>query len=354
MGHLLTNPVADFLRCPVCGTGPLAAKDNALACPACRALYPFDPALGVAALLRPDPLSPTKRDIQNWWGDLYGQLYAATDRELDRDSLDRMLVELEDLFRVRRHLAVVEMPIDALAGQRVLEIGPGGGGHSALFAKKGARVTALDLTPERAASTARKLRLVGDGSGRAYLGDAENLPFADASFDIVYSNGVLHHSESTERGIAEVHRVLRPGGKAVLMLYARHSAVYWANIVPRALFSGQMFGRPEAEWAGRVTEGKPKLGATRNPITRIYSERELRQLLGDFADLRLRKTSFQWDNFAIPKLTQLRRLIRSSLGGKPHPGGVLIYGEPFWPETALEQVLGRFLGFAWNIVATKA
>ena len=68
------------------------------------------------------------------------------------------------------------MPLERLAGKHVLEIGPGGGAHSCLFAKFGAQVTAPDITPPRAASTNRKLKLVGDGSGMAYQGDGENLP----------------------------------------------------------------------------------------------------------------------------------------------------------------------------------
>ncbi len=135
-----------------------------------------------------------KRDIRAWWGDLYRQLYAETDARLTPESLARALDELEDLFRRREHLASVEMPLDALAGQSVLEIGCGGGGHSALFCRKGASVVAVDITSKRAVSAALKLSLLPECDGRAYQADAENLPFRDDSFDIVYSNGVLHPS----------------------------------------------------------------------------------------------------------------------------------------------------------------
>lgn len=324
-----------------------------MACPSCGKFYPVDPQLGVVQFLPPTEAGGGKGNIQAWWGDLYRQIYEPTDRALTRANLAQKLADTEDLFRKRGMLAVVEMPLSELAGKRVLEIGPGGGGHSCLFAKYGALVTALDITPPRAASTAKKLKLVGDGTGTAYQGDGENLPFRSESFDIVYSNGVLHHSVDTERCIREVWRVLKPGGKAVLMLYARHSAVYWCNIVPRGFFSGEMFRWPEAEWIGRVTEGTPKFGETKNPYTRVYSEVELRRLLERFANLRLRKSSFQWDNFAIPRLTQIRNWILKRLGHKAHPGGELVYGAPFVPETNGELWLGRFVGFAWNIVAEK-
>ena len=63
------------------------------------------------------------------------------------------------------------------------------------------------------------------------------MPFPERSFDLVYSNGVLHHVEDTDRAIGEVHRVLRPGGTAQVMLYHRDSLNYRVNImlVRRAL-----------------------------------------------------------------------------------------------------------------------
>ncbi len=341
-----------ILRCPACGGETLTIGADALAC-SCGALYPFDRERRVCSLVAQNGDSVVKRDIRAWWGDLYRQIYAETDAPLTPESLDHALDELEDLFRSREHLAAVEMPLAALAGKTVLEIGCGGGGHSALFARKGASVVAVDLTPERAASAGFKFSLLPACYGRAYQADAERLPFRDGSFDIVYSNGVLHHSEDTGRAIAEVHRVLRPGGWAVLMLYARHSAAFWLNIVPRGLFSGEMFRRPEAEWIGRVTEGTPKFGRTKNPITRVYSRKEIASLFRDFRFVSLRKSSFQFDNFAIPRLTQIRQAVLYFFGRRPHPGGTLVYGRPFFVETAIELALGRHIGFAWSIVVEK-
>jgi len=55
--------------------------------------------------------------------------------------------------------------------------------------------------------------------------DVESLPFADCSFDLVYSWGVLHHTPDTERALHEVHRVLKPGGECQAMFYHRRSLV---------------------------------------------------------------------------------------------------------------------------------
>lgn len=347
------SPPDAVLRCPECHAREITAGAGALACGACGATYPRDAESGTASLIAHAEAGGVKDDIRAWWGDLYRQRYAGHEDGLDAATLARRLDELADLFAKRRHLAAVEMALDGLAGQSVLEIGSGAGAHSALFAHRGATVTAVDITPERAQATARKLGLIAPARGRAFHADAENLPFRDGAFDIVYSNGVLHHSVDTERCVAEVHRVLKPGGHAIVMLYARHSAAYWLNIVPRAVVTGEMFGRPEAEWIGRLTEGTPRFGATRNPITRVYSKRAILRLFGQFKVDSLRRSSFQFDNLAIPRLTQARDRILGALGHAPHAGGTLVYGAPYYCETPLELRLGRAIGFSWNIVAAR-
>jgi ubiquinone/menaquinone biosynthesis C-methylase UbiE len=352
---ILASDTAVLLCCPACRTESLRTDGDGLACDVCGAEFPIDPRAGVVAFSATHVKGAVKRDIQEWWGDLYDQIYKNYDRMMTAESLDADLDDLEKMFRHRRHMAAVEMGALDLAGNRVLEIGSGAGAHSCLFKRRGADVTAVDLTPVRALSTARKLALArGPGPARAYQADAENLPFRDDVFDIVYSNGVLHHSEDTVRCIAEVRRVLKPGGRAVIMLYSRHSANYWLSIMPRGILFGGIFRWPEAEWVGRVTEGTPTFGATRNPITRVYSGRAMRALFSDFAVESLRKFSFQFDHFAIPRLTQIRDWALKALGHKPYRGGgMLVYGKPFYADTDLELALGPWIGWGWAIVARK-
>lgn len=352
--NLLKRDADTILRCPSCHADTLTPDaDDQMKCGSCQAAFATNMAANVCSLMDATSDTVIKDDIKSWWGDLYRQLYAENDQTLTPEILPKQIEDLEDLFRQRRHLAVVEMPLDSLAGKAVLEIGPGGGGHSALFQYHGASVVAMDITPERVASSAHKLAMIKNGEGRAYQGDGENLPFRDNSFDIVYSNGVLHHSENTDRCIDEVYRVLKPGGTAVIMLYSRHSVIFWLNILPRALLTGEIFRWPEAQWIGRLTEGKPKFGETKNPVTRIYSARQMRDLFSKFHIKSLRKSSFQFDNFGLPKLTQIRRAVLSALGYKAHPGGILVYGSPYIPETRTELLLGPAIGFSWNIVTEK-
>ena len=157
---------------------------------------------------------PTKGDIQHFWKTVYKTAYTDHDSGLTGESLLEAIDQLEDMFRFREHMAVVEMDLPSLSGLNVLEVGSGAGGHSAMFARYGAKMTSCDLTDVRSAETQRKFDLLGDMAEgcNAMQADAENLPFPDGHFDIVYSNGVLHHTNDTDRAIAEVYRVLKPGG----------------------------------------------------------------------------------------------------------------------------------------------
>src|SRR5581483_11122078 len=108
------------------------------------------------------------------------------------------------------------------SGKRVLEVGVGLGTDFVQFVRAGADATGVDLT-ETAVDAVRR-RLTQEGlRAELLVADAEALPFADASFDLVYSYGVLHHTPDTARAIAEVRRVLRSSGEARIMLYARPS-----------------------------------------------------------------------------------------------------------------------------------
>jgi SAM-dependent methyltransferase len=104
-------------------------------------------------------------------------------------------------------------------GQRVLEIGCGTGCDLLQFAKHGAVATGVDITP-RHLELARQR--VGD-QATVVRGDGRTLPFPDASFDYVYSHGVLHHSDEPRQVIQEIFRVLRPGGRFNIQVYALFS-----------------------------------------------------------------------------------------------------------------------------------
>jgi 2-polyprenyl-3-methyl-5-hydroxy-6-metoxy-1,4-benzoquinol methylase len=155
-------------------------------------------------------------------------------------------------------------------GKKVLEVGCGVGIDLLQFARAGAEVTARDLT-ENAVRLARA-NLAREGySGDIQVGNAEALDFAEGSFDVVYSHGVLHHTTDTVKAIGEVHRVLRPGGEAIIMLYNRRS---WFNLA-------------------HILSGTPVEHAERDaPIVRMYTTGECRRLFRAFRDVRLHLDRF--------------------------------------------------------------
>jgi ubiquinone/menaquinone biosynthesis C-methylase UbiE len=295
-------------------------------------------------------LTDDKHDIQAFWGSLYDSLYGDSDQDITRDQLLEAIDAMEDMFRLRQHMAVVEMPLADLAGKRVLEIGPGAGGHSALFARHGAVVTAVDITQARARATAKKFKILEADDCEAMQGDAESLTFDDGTFDIVYSNGVLHHTNDSAKAIDEVYRVLKPGGRAVIMLYCKSSWHYWINmLLCVGVLKGKLLGGKN--WLGRATEwGGRDSQTVENPVTRCYTAGGIRGLFRRFGYLTLRKGEFYF--YLIPKLGQIYRRWQIKRYGT-HPGGYLVYGEP-WPiQSPLEGRLGRIMGFAWFISATK-
>jgi ubiquinone/menaquinone biosynthesis C-methylase UbiE len=116
------------------------------------------------------------------------------------------------------------------------------------------------------------------------IADGEHLPFASESFDVVYSNGVLHHTPDTAGAIREVHRVLRPGGTAKVMLYHRNSLNYWFEIIlRRGLLGGEFLrGRSAEEIMSRVIEIS---NHDARPLVKVYSRKQARALFGEFREI---------------------------------------------------------------------
>jgi ubiquinone/menaquinone biosynthesis C-methylase UbiE len=159
---------------------------------------------------------------------------------------------------------------DALAGRDVLDVGCGSGIATQMLAEAGAKVTAVDLTDWAVETTRRRLDAFGL-EGVVRQEDAEQLPFPDASFDLVFSWGVIHHSSDMDRALAELVRVCRPGGELVLMVYHRRSLFF---VVYRAF---QRF-LPLARRVGLHFEGA-RAGETDGLVARHFTIAELRRKL---------------------------------------------------------------------------
>ena len=192
-------------------------------------------------------------------------------------------------------------------------MGCGLGTDGAQFAKAGAKYTGIDLTDAAVDLAKRRFELF-NLPGTFRVADAERLLFANNSFDIVYSHGVLHHTPDTAAAVREIHRVLRPGGKAVIMLYHRDSYNYRVNIsmLRRAgvnllkwnagvklvhMLTGEAEERLreharllkiQSDYSNSEEFLSQNTDGAGNPLARVYSRAEARELFKDFARVETR------------------------------------------------------------------
>jgi SAM-dependent methyltransferase len=222
------------------------------------------------------------RAREQWGQDPCGAVY---DREHELGT--REFFDEVERYRYQEYAPWMPrlMGFDQFRDAKLLEIGCGMGTDLLQFARGGARCTGIDLTPRSVEITRHRFKLYG-AEGNFMMSDGEHLPFRSESFDVVYSNGVLHHTPDTAGSIREVHRVLRPGGVAKIMLYHRNSLNYWVEIVLRRGIVGLEFlrGRSAEEIMSRVIEFSEH---DARPLVKVYSRREVRELFGMFKDVRV-------------------------------------------------------------------
>lgn len=197
----------------------------------------------------------------------------------------------------------------------VLEIGVGLGADHQRFAQAGARLTGIDLTDRAIEHTQRRFDLFGLNSDLR-VGDAESLPFANDSFDVVYSWGVLHHSPNTPRAIEEVWRVLRRGGAARVMIYHKYSLVGYMLWIRYALLAGKPWRSLSDIYASYLE----------SPGTKAYAINEARGLFKLFSDVRISTVLTHGD-------------LLESDAGQRHRSWLLSLARRIWPRSLLRWAL---------------
>jgi ubiquinone/menaquinone biosynthesis C-methylase UbiE len=162
-------------------------------------------------------------------------------------------------------------------GLDVLDVGCGQGIDLVNYARGGARATGVDLTPRHVELARAHLEALGL-DGTVVQGDAEDLPFPDASFDRASSNGVLHHTPDMDRALAEICRVLRPGGRATVLVYNRRSLHYWIEqVLHEGLMRRKLFR--EGSMEGVLSSGVEHSTIGARPLVRVYGPRQLRRMM---------------------------------------------------------------------------
>jgi SAM-dependent methyltransferase len=180
-----------------------------------------------------------------------------------------------------------DLPVE---GRDVLEIGLGFGTVGQVLAERGARYRGVDIAAGPVAMMQDRLRWLGQpDDGPAVEASALALPWEDEAFDVVVSIGCLHHTGDLSGAIGQVHRVLRPGGLAFVMLYNAHSFRQLTR-VPRERLRAFRSGRGGAEQVRAMYDVNTAGAAA--PHTDFVSRRQVRRLFGAFSQVSIDAQNF--------------------------------------------------------------
>ena len=246
----------------------------------------------------PTALPRTAEEEKAWqeanraWWENHPMRYDFSTRVRAKEFSEEFYREIDARFfsDVRTFMPWKSIPFDplldfqSLGDKDVLEIGVGNGSHAQLISPFTRSYTGIDLTDYAVTSTTRRLQLRGGKpSTKIIRMDAEKLSFVDNSFDFIWTWGVIHHSANTRRILEEMHRVLRPGGQAITMVYHRS---FWNYYIFAGVFGGLLRGKLPKP--GLVHSARQQLidGA----LARYYTRSEWRQLVSDLftvADTRI-------------------------------------------------------------------
>jgi len=197
------------------------------------------------------------------------------------------------------------LPAD-FGGKKVLEVGLGYGTLGQLIASRNADNYGADIAEGPVATMRRRLAWLGLPEDHAVQGSVLELPFADAVFDYVYSIGCLHHTGNLDRSVQEVHRVLVPGGRAVVMLYNRHS-LRRARYAALRMLPGRRGESLDDELRGVYDLDDSGEAA---PHTDFVSRSDVRRLFHDFARVRIDVQNFDGYGLRIKREWFLGNLAR--------------------------------------------
>ena len=219
----------------------------------------------------------TKADVKDFWN----RNVCQTEFINGVESGSKEFFEEAENVRYKYHFYLPDL-FDWVAEQKpnakLLEIGCGMGTDLIQFVRRDFDVTGIDLTEEGINLAKKRFELYGL-PGELKVDDAETLSYSNESFDVVYSFGVLHHTPDTQKSIDEVHRVLKPDGLAVIMLYHKQSYNYLIHKLLDAPFDGNK--------------------KDRCPIERAYSKAEIAKMFENYSSAKIEIEDFMTTGHGI-------------------------------------------------------
>ena len=211
----------------------------------------------------------TISDVRNYWDD-YPCGIQVSDKEVgSREFFEEIKKKFDRTYAAYAHSEKL-LRFRERKGKSVLEIGCGIGIDAAEFARYGAHVTTLDLSPKNI-ELAKKYFSYNDLSGNLLVGNAEVMDFDNDTFDLVVAIGVFIYTPDTQKAIDEVLRVVKPGGEVICMFWNRIS---WYPLLVR--LSGGHFDHEEKD----------------APLIKLYSVRQIRAMFEKFSKVEIEMDRF--------------------------------------------------------------
>ena len=256
------------------------------------------------------------KKVHSYWNEeSCGESYAGGDFERNG-----YLAETKSRYELEPYI-IDFAQFDSFKDLDVLEIGVGmGSDHSQIAQSSPKSLTGVDLTERAIEHTKRRFSLLGLNSNLK-IDNAENLSFSDSSFDAIYSWGVLHHSANSEKCFDEVWRVLRPKGKAKIMIYYKYAPTGWMLWLKYGLLRFKPFISLNEIYSNHLE----------SPGTKAYSLKEAHQLTKRFTKTKMKIQLCHGD------------LLEGNVGIR-HTGPLLRLAKVFYPR-AIIKILSKVFPF---------
>jgi ubiquinone/menaquinone biosynthesis C-methylase UbiE len=270
-------------------------------------------------------METAKQDVKDFWNE------ASCGETLLMKGDD----ERQQFMNQMKERYTLEPYISGFAGfenwknKKVLEIGVGLGADHQKFAEGGADLFGVDLTERAIEHTRNRLALFGLSS-QLKTDDAEQLSFANDFFDLVYTWGVIHHSPNTPKAVAEIYRVLKPGGQCRVMIYHKYSFIGYMLWMRYAFLKGR-FGTSLKTIYSKYLE---------SPGTKAYTVAEAKDLFKQF------------ENIKIETLLTHGDLLTSGAGQR-HQGALLNIARKIYPRAIIKKLFPKH-GLFMMISAQKS
>lgn len=204
------------------------------------------------------------KDVKEYWDQYPCGIEVTNETVGSREFFEEIKVKFRENYDVYAHSDDL-LNFSGYQGKSILEIGCGIGLDAIEFAKHGANVTAIDLSPKNI-ELAKQYFVYKQLEAEIVVANAEALTYENESFDLVIAIGVLYYTPDPQKGINEILRVLKPGGKTICMFYNKYS---WYSLLAR--ISGANFDNQEKD----------------APIMKLFSAKQLKEMFHGFSDIEL-------------------------------------------------------------------